>query len=886
MAIDWGSWEYSGGNGMRVGIEVDWETITNGETAATATVYIYTENQYNYNDPQVLSYSGSIDGSTSYTNNDGGSVQLRATKTYTYTYSSSSYGSSPSTRTFSASVSGTYNGVTPSNSVSSAVPARPYAAPTAPSSVSCSRVSDTSTKISWSNNETYARPWDTVWLQKSTNGGAYATVSTAISGSATSYTNGTLGNQKLRYRVAADNTIGTSAWVESGYIYTTPTAPVSPLRTPSGADQVITWSNSGMGYTEYVSEVLGYKNGAYVGVLGTVATGITTFTHTTSNGVSPYTATDKWKYAVRHKTSSGTALYSANTAYTTETPGVTSPPNAPSLLNPSGIILDPSVVNTLSWQHNPTDASPQASYELQWRLVGDASWTNTGVVSSATPSRSMAIGTFTDGTSVEWQVRNKGADPVWSEWSAPVTFDVALTPILPDPVKLPVLLDLNTGAFEASNTAFERSTLMQRFQSNLAGGGTLDVDSGFAISWSARFIAINLGRSENAFPGGHHDITNPVGWTVTNKALSSNVATLTVSVNAGKPLRARVGDKITVGSVGAPFDGVWTVRSTSWNATTQTGTVTYDCVAANVTSVASGGGVWNVVHGHGGAANTLFSVGKITLGTWTSLFYEMPFGWGAGTTPRKNGVVSVTSISLTSNVVTVNVPAPHYFAVGDRVWIEGCGAPYDTTPSTDRTVTEVGPGYIRFALTNANLGTTTPSGAIVRPTGKDTFYGNFHVVSYSEDFVVPDNWIFLAIRNNDSGQVEWGNGQSGTGWQPLTLQNGWVNYGGSYQVAQYRRSGDIVELRGLVKDGTFQATIATLPSNCRPPYWQLFAGITPGVANWATGGASAGTAHTHTQGSPTNVAGRINVYSDGTVTQNQGNNGYCDLSLIRFSVTP
>ena len=125
MAITWGAWEYGGGNGMRVGFEVTWATPTSTSSTVNATVEIWTENQYTYSDNQTLNYSANLGSDTNFTNNDGGTPQLRATKTYTYTYSSGSYGTSPGNVTFSATISGAYNGVTPSESVTTAIPARP-----------------------------------------------------------------------------------------------------------------------------------------------------------------------------------------------------------------------------------------------------------------------------------------------------------------------------------------------------------------------------------------------------------------------------------------------------------------------------------------------------------------------------------------------------------------------------------------------------------------------------------------------------------------------------------------------------------------------------------------------------------------------------------------
>jgi len=76
-------------------------------------------------------------------------------------------------------------------------------------------------------------------------------------------------------------------------------------------------------------------------------------------------------------------------------------------------------------------------------------------------------------------------------------------------------------------------------------------------------------------------VTN-VSRTVSNKALTNNVATLTTTATSG----FAVGQVVTVSGVGAPFDGTFVIASTPSGTT-----FTYPCVAANVTSAASGGTV-------------------------------------------------------------------------------------------------------------------------------------------------------------------------------------------------------------------------------------------------------------------------------------------------------
>jgi hypothetical protein len=312
MAISWGSWDYSGGNGMRVGIDVSWSTPAHTSSTAVATISIYTENQYSYSDSQTLTYSDDISGTTSYTNNDSGGAQLRATKSYTYTYSN--YGSSPGGVTFTATVSGAFNGVTPTKSLVSTVPTRPYGAPAAPTGCAASRNSDASASVTWADHYTSGEPYTSITLLR--NGAGLAT----LAATATSYTdNAIAANSRYNYAVRGNNSIGSSAYSTSGYIWTTPGTPTNVLRSSSGANQVITWTNH-VGYAEYKTEVWASQDDNTYTLLASVASGGTSYTH-----VGP-ADTIKWKYVVRAVTTSGPALGSAFSAETTQTPGATVAP--------------------------------------------------------------------------------------------------------------------------------------------------------------------------------------------------------------------------------------------------------------------------------------------------------------------------------------------------------------------------------------------------------------------------------------------------------------------------------------------------------------------------------------------------------------------------------
>jgi hypothetical protein len=55
-------------------------------------------------------------------------------------------------------------------------------------------------------------------------------------------------------------------------------------------------------------------------------------------------------------------------------------------------------------------------------------------------------------------------------------------------------------------------------------------------------------------------------------------------------------------------------------------------------------------------------------------------------------------------------------------------------------------------------------------------------------------------------------------WSAPTLENSWVNFGGSLQVIQYMKDKfGFVHIRGNIKNGTKDARIFTLPSGFRPP---------------------------------------------------------------------
>lgn len=824
MAILWGGWEYSGGNGMRVGVELSWSNVVHGSSSATLTVEYYTENQFSYSDTQTLTFSGAIGGSVTFSNNSGGGVAVpRATRTRTYDYPASSYGSSPGMWNIGVTLSGAFNGVTPARSVNTNIPARPIAAPLAPGSVANSRVNDDTTKVSWDNNATAGRPYDNLRVQRSTNGGGW--VNAAVPGGGATYANvATDANRKYDFQVRAENNAGNSGWVNTaGAIYTTPAAPSGISRTDNSTSQTIAWNNNvGWPETTFKTQVWGYKNGVGVGLLGEVngtLNATSSFIHDASNATAAYTQTDKWKYRVRHVTTAGMqpTLHSAFSTYTTETTGQTFPPLAPTSLSPAGASLDPTLKQRLQWVHNHGgDNATQTQFRVRHRKAGAETWTEfTSAASVSDQFWDMPANTYgdngaVDGETIEWAVQTLGADVAWSPWSDSESFTTAFTPVAADPIKVPLVLDLFSGNVEASTNANLVSNYLRRAQSMMIGGGVKSMNQDQTITWSKRFLPISMGTGPTLFPEGHHDIEAPFSWTVSNKVLTNNVATLTVTAST---MRARPGERIRVSGVGTPFDGDWTVRSVESNK------VSYDCIAANVSSASSGGNVGAIIYGHGGTDDLVPTTAARTyLTNWRALWYELPFGWGAGNTLRKNGVVAVTSASLTSNVATLTLSPPHFFVIGDRIRIEGVGAPFD---GSNRFVTAMTSNTVSFALTNANIANTPVSG-IAAPSGKDTFFGNFHQTYYTSDFEVPENWLLIALKSADDFEIYWGTGDYETDWKTPTLSSGWNNLEASVAPARYRRKNGVIFLGGSVGGGASGSTIFTLPEGYRPKYQQRY----------------------------------------------------------------
>lgn len=304
--------------------------------------------------------------------------------------------------------------------------------PSPPTNVNVARSSDTSHTLTWTRAASDYGPYSSLLVQRSLNGGAYATVAT-LAGTATSYVDtGTKANGRYSWRVQATNASGSSAAVvatgpapAAGLIETTPNGPTGVTASKGSSGIAVSWT-PGAAYPA-VHEVWHQAGESleWVG-LATLPAGTSSYVH-----VSPRLDVTH-RYHVRAKATYPTTLFSAFA--TSNTVQLAAPPAAPTIVNPSAVVVYPGVPGEAAWRHNPVDSSEQRLANVRVRRQGDTSWVETGALSwdqgwiTYYGMVGLIPGGVSGGDVVEWQVRTWGeyADP--SPWSATATFTLSSQP--------------------------------------------------------------------------------------------------------------------------------------------------------------------------------------------------------------------------------------------------------------------------------------------------------------------------------------------------------------------------------------------------------------------------------------------------------------------------
>lgn len=282
-------------------------------------------------------------------------------------------------------------------------------APNAPTGCTATYVSDSQATISWTNGATDSgHPRNATLVERRDDSSNWIQIA-SVSGTASSYSdNGITKNHQYQYRVRASNAAGSSSYSESGSIYTTPSAPTSVTLDKTAATTVLVDVAGTWGYRVLYDIESTYDNGA-------------TWESVATNTSVPYSATvgagtvQFRVRAVRGDLASGWTLSGSLVTIT--------PPLAPTIVSaPSGSIANGSTA-TVSWTPNHPDGSSQEAAQVKVTYPGGSSTTfGVTTATSWTSNALTANGTYTV------QVRTKGLDPSYGEWSQTVSWGVANPP--------------------------------------------------------------------------------------------------------------------------------------------------------------------------------------------------------------------------------------------------------------------------------------------------------------------------------------------------------------------------------------------------------------------------------------------------------------------------
>lgn len=151
----------------------------------------------------------------------------------------------------SIQITGGYQNGTSSASGSVTVGAIPNTVPGAPT-VTATRSSDTSIRVTWTLSKPTSGSITSNRIEVKIDEGGWTTLSSSLSGSATSYTySSSSANHRYQFRVASSSSAGQSSYGTSGYVYTTPAAPTGGYGLIRGTNVGVTALVDNINYPSY-----------------------------------------------------------------------------------------------------------------------------------------------------------------------------------------------------------------------------------------------------------------------------------------------------------------------------------------------------------------------------------------------------------------------------------------------------------------------------------------------------------------------------------------------------------------------------------------------------------------------------------------------------------
>lgn len=278
----------------------------------------------------------------------------------------------------------------------------PPTSPPAPTGASNTRNSDASNTVRWTNNATGEAPYNSVPVERSTDGGGWSAVAT-VGGSATSYTDSnTSANHYYRYRVRSYNASGYSGYAATGYTYNTPAAPGTPSGARTG-DTTVELSIPNGANTATATELQRSTDAQSWSTIATTSGKATSYTDNPGGGT--------FYYRARNTRASLASAWSASS----DAVVTICAPAAPSLASPTSGAVIPTEQKSIEfkWGHNPIDGSRQTAAQLQYSTDGKT-WTTVDVQSAQSATVANA---FPLNSTVYWRVRTKGAHASYGPWS-------------------------------------------------------------------------------------------------------------------------------------------------------------------------------------------------------------------------------------------------------------------------------------------------------------------------------------------------------------------------------------------------------------------------------------------------------------------------------------
>lgn len=220
--------------------------------------------------------------------------------------------------------------------------------------------------------------------------------------------------------------------------------------------------------------------------------------------------------------------------------------------------------------------------------------------------------------------------------------------------------------------------------------------------------------------------------TISNKALTTNVATLTTPSAHGYA----IGDVVTIAGVDTTFDGTYVVASIP-----TTTTFTYALTASNVTSaaVSPAGIISKITAASGVAINN-----KVKKNTVATLTTSSSHGLSIGDTVY----VAIGDTALQGRFVVTGVPSATLFTVlsgGTDIASAACGGAFGkiNTPLTTLYTVPAATSTVVSTLSIANRGAATATYRVaIRPAG--AAIANTHYIAYDSTIAANDG-ILLTI---------------------------------------------------------------------------------------------------------------------------------------------